>query len=111
MSPLAVCDGSTVKKEDCVSVDLVKTGDLSSYTGDTILLLPSKAYRWYFLSEQQPDEVTLMKIFDSDNRCAAKCGFNPKVQDRTVANNHSRLSAYRISTSRGDFWKNSSSEH
>lgn len=78
-SPLAVCDGSTVRKENCVTVDLVKMGGVSDYTGDTIILLPSKAYKWYFLSEQSPEEVILMKIFDSDDRCAAKCRFGRKT--------------------------------
>lgn len=68
-----MCDGATVNKEDCVSVELVNFGSSSEYTGDTIMLLPSKAYRWYFLREQEPNEVILMKIFDSDRRCAARC--------------------------------------
>jgi hypothetical protein len=73
-APLTLCDGSTVNKEDCVAVDLIEPAN--DYIGETFCILPNKAFRWYFLSEHRPNEVTMLKIFDSDQKCLAKCGLN-----------------------------------
>lgn len=67
-APLAVCDGSTVRESNLVATDLVKR----TYMGETAFVLPSAAYRWYYMNKQQPDEVLLIKNFDSDLSCKAR---------------------------------------
>ncbi|KAI9735118.1 MAG: hypothetical protein M1834_001706 [Cirrosporium novae-zelandiae] len=68
-APLALCDGSTVARRDCVFADFI-TRD---YRGETTWMLPSKEYKWYYLRDQRPEEAILLKIFDSDNHRKAKC--------------------------------------
>ncbi|KAH8109318.1 methyltransferase [Phellopilus nigrolimitatus] len=61
--PLAVADWRTLDVErDLVSVQLI----YPDFVGHTFSVKHSPALQWYFLSEQKPDEVTLIKCFDSD---------------------------------------------
>ena len=69
--PLAVCDGSTVAPEDCVVGDIVGR----DYVGETIYMLPSIAHKWFYLSNQRPDEALLLKIFDSSTQVRARCEY------------------------------------
>lgn len=62
--PLAVCDGQTVKSDDLVASDNIRT----KYIGENLFAKYSPDYRWYYLSEQEPDEVLLLKIYDSDSK-------------------------------------------
>jgi hypothetical protein len=59
--PLAICDASTIKRSDLVEADHVR----KHYSGTNYYALSSPHYRWYYLSHQTKDEVTLVKIFDS----------------------------------------------
>jgi len=62
--PLAVLDAMTVQEGDFVSVPRVYgAGKLSS----TSIMKKGDAgrHRWYYLPEQRPDEVLLLKHFDS----------------------------------------------
>lgn len=59
--PLAFCDSTTVKKDDLVASDNIR----SKYIGENLFAKYSSDYRWYYMSDQLPDEVTLLKIFDS----------------------------------------------
>jgi len=68
-APLALCDGSRVAEFDVVCVDHIR----QYYIGETAYLLPRKKNRWRYLSNQRPEEVTLIKIFDSDPKVEAKC--------------------------------------
>jgi hypothetical protein len=67
--PLAVCDGSTVDFDDLLAVDHVTR----SYIGETYKLLYREKYRWYYLSQQKPNEVLLFKMYDSNDQVEAKC--------------------------------------
>ncbi|KAF2437989.1 methyltransferase CmcJ [Karstenula rhodostoma CBS 690.94] len=67
-APLALCDGSTVTADDVILVDHVR----EFHVGETVYLRQKPTNKWYYLSHQQPDEVTLIKIFDSKQNCAAK---------------------------------------
>ena len=60
--PLALCDARTVEPFDLVEADHVR----KHYNGANIYAKPSPRYRWYYLNRQRVDEVTLMKMFDSD---------------------------------------------
>lgn len=59
--PLAVCDGSTVDQADLVRTDYVRRDDVQ----ETMYLLHNDRQKWYYLSRQTPDDVLLIKIYDS----------------------------------------------
>lgn len=52
-----------------VEIDVVR----QSYAGGIYNLLPYDGYRWYFLEKQTPDELLLMKMYDSSTDVDAKC--------------------------------------
>ncbi|KAH7358810.1 methyltransferase CmcJ [Plectosphaerella cucumerina] len=74
--PLAFCDASTLRDEDLVECDHVRR----SYKGATLFPYHHPDQKFYFLRDQRPDEVTLLKIFDSDSdvpaRACAHCSFS-----------------------------------
>ncbi|KAF2790169.1 hypothetical protein K505DRAFT_221899, partial [Melanomma pulvis-pyrius CBS 109.77] len=59
--PLAVCDTRTVRIDDLVTTDTVRR----KYTGETFYAKFNPEQRWYYMPNQDPDEVLLLKIFDS----------------------------------------------
>lgn len=66
-TPLAVCDGATVRPAD------LKIGYAANEVDNkepraTFNLAYSPAQRWYYFRHMQPDEVILIKIADSDAR-------------------------------------------
>jgi len=61
--PLAVCDGSTICEDDLVECDQVRR----KFFGATNYAHYNEEQKWYFLSNQQPDEAFLFKIFDSSS--------------------------------------------
>lgn len=66
--PLAVCDGSTIRAEDMLAADHVTR----TYIGETVFPLYNKDAKWFYLSNQKPDEVLVFKVFDSDDKVKAK---------------------------------------
>ncbi|KAK3384247.1 hypothetical protein B0T24DRAFT_588827 [Lasiosphaeria ovina] len=69
---LAVCDGSTIDTSDLVEADHIST----TYLGSTMYGLYSSNQRWHYLRNQTPEEVFLIKIFDSNFQVAAKCSLH-----------------------------------
>lgn len=67
--PLAICDTGTVREEDLVTTDLVRR----KYVGETFYSKFNPNHKWYYLSNQQPDEVTMLKIHDSSEDAAVRC--------------------------------------
>jgi hypothetical protein len=61
-APLAVCDAQSVAPGDLVPSDLV----YRDRTGETYGVTYNPAHRWYYVPEMQPDEVLLLKCFDSE---------------------------------------------
>jgi hypothetical protein len=68
-TPLALCDAGSVAFEDLITTDIhhftegnVKT---PSHSGVIYSLHHNPGHRWYFASEMQPDEVLLLKCYDS----------------------------------------------
>ncbi len=59
--PLAVCDWRTVGPDDLVSVRLI----YPDREGSTFSVRHNPDMRFHYLSNQTPDEVTLIKCFDS----------------------------------------------
>ncbi|KAI0101704.1 methyltransferase CmcJ [Nemania sp. FL0031] len=73
--PLAYCSAPTLSQTDLVECDHVRR----QYKGATLYPYFNPEQKWYYLSNQSPDEVTLLKIFDSSedvkaNTCA-HCAF------------------------------------
>ena len=59
--PLAMADGSSVAPGDLVATDLL----YPDRTGETYAVTFNPAHRWYYWSGMQPDEVLLLKCYDS----------------------------------------------
>ena len=60
--PLAVSDWRTLDARDLVPVQYY----YPDRTGATFSVRYNPAHRWWYLSEQRPDEITLIKCFDSE---------------------------------------------
>ena len=66
-APLAVCDASTVRREDLFDSEVVGgLGDFNrrSLWGFNLAYTPE--HRWYWVPHMQPWEVLVFKLFDSD---------------------------------------------
>ncbi|SPQ18503.1 86c9ad95-6d92-476b-a8b8-d092071b7d5e [Thermothielavioides terrestris] len=66
-SPLAVADATSVAEADLVPAAIVyRTGTgAGERRQESWTVRPSAAHRWYFKHGQRPDEVLLLKCFDS----------------------------------------------
>ena len=67
--PLAVCDARSVAAADLVSTDIHHFGedDLEHprYSGEIYSVVYNPAHRWYYAKDMQPEEVLLLKNWDS----------------------------------------------
>lgn len=59
--PLALCDARSIAADDLVPTDLV----YRDKTGETYSFLANPQHRWYYFPRLRPDEVLLLKIYDS----------------------------------------------
>ena len=59
--PLAVADAHSVPESDLVPVGLI----YPDRKGETLTVKPNPQHRWYYLYGQSPEEVTLIKCYDS----------------------------------------------
>ena len=67
-----MCDYQSIAKEDRVPTDIV----FPDYLGETYNFYPNATHRFYYLDGQMPDEVCLIKCFDSSTSrdpCIAQC--------------------------------------
>lgn len=60
--PLALCDASSLEGNDLVACDIVRR----RFVGETLFGRYNEKQRWYYLSDQAVDEVTMIQIYDSD---------------------------------------------
>lgn len=60
-SPLAVCDFRSIALTDLVPSDLIYRDKI----GETYAFVFNPAHRWYYFPQMTPDEVLLLKIYDS----------------------------------------------
>jgi hypothetical protein len=80
--PLALADARSVSEADLVEASIIYPHKVArSWT-----VKPNPAHRWYYKRGQAPDEVTLIKCFDSDGGGVARrtphCAFeDPSVPD------------------------------
>lgn len=86
-NPLAVCDARSVTPADLVPTDIhhYGEGDLEypRHSGQIYSLRHSPAHRWFYASAMQPDEVLLLKGFDS--RGGGRACFMPHTGFRNPA--------------------------
>lgn len=92
-NPLALCDARSVAPEDLVSTDIYHFGeeDLTAprHRGQIYSVRQNPAHRWFFVSDMHPDEVLLLKCYDSRNdgraRFVPHTGFqNPACPEKFV---------------------------
>lgn len=60
-APLAVCDARSVAFDDLVASDLI----YPNRVGETYAVSYRPAHRWYYFSKMRPEEVLLLKCYDS----------------------------------------------
>jgi hypothetical protein len=66
--PLALVDATSFTKADLVASDNIR----SNFQGETFFGMHSPRYQWYYLSHQQPNEMYMIKIHDSQSDVPAK---------------------------------------
>ncbi|KAB5569950.1 hypothetical protein GE09DRAFT_1186049 [Coniochaeta sp. 2T2.1] len=81
--PLAVADSHSVPEEDLVPIPLI----YPNRNGETLSVRPNPDHRWYFKYAQRPDEVTLIKCYDTLNDGRARrvphtAFVNPDEEDK-----------------------------
>jgi hypothetical protein len=81
--PLAVADAGSVPDSDLVPVALI----YPNRQGETYTVKPNTQHQWYYLYGQSPEEVTLIKCFDSKTDGRARrvphtAFVNPETVDR-----------------------------
>ena len=59
--PLALCDWRSLEAADLVATDLI----YPEHRGEIYSVAANPRHRWHYLSAMQPDEVLLIKCFDS----------------------------------------------
>ena len=59
--PLGVVDATSVPEADLVPIQLI----YPDRVGETFAVRPNEVHRWHYLGEQTPQEVMLIKCFDS----------------------------------------------
>ncbi|KAK8867518.1 methyltransferase-like protein [Apiospora arundinis] len=85
--PVAVADANTVPDEDLVAAIMVE----DDYHGEQWVVRHNPAHKWYFKHGLTPDEVLLIKCFDSD-RAVARRALHSAIEDPVYKNLESRQS-------------------
>ncbi|UPX20274.1 uncharacterized protein EKO05_0010512 [Ascochyta rabiei] len=66
---LAICDASTVQHDKCIHGDFIVNPD---YISQTNYAAPCEEQKWYWLSNQQIDEVIIFKQHDTEERSSTR---------------------------------------
>lgn len=86
-NPLAVCEAHSVAPGDLVPTDIHHYGEedleIPRHSGQIYSLRHNPAHRWFYASAMQPDEVLLLKGFDS--RADGRACFMPHTGFRNPA--------------------------
>jgi hypothetical protein len=77
--PLAMCDAQSIDPADLIPTDLVYPDKV----GETYSFRYNSAHRWNYFPEQAPDEVLLLKIFDSRTDGTARLTAHTAFDDPT----------------------------
>ncbi len=105
--PLAVMDASSISRADLAENDFVR----KKFVGENLFAHFSSEQKWYYLGQHQPEEVMLMKMFDSDEtvKASSKC-LEPRVPSSPTDSNY-RLPPCFIPPSWVDVKLEASEEH
>jgi hypothetical protein len=76
-SPLALCDARSFTDDDLIASDLV----YAHVRGETSRVAYNPRHRWYYFSEQQPDEVLLIRVHDSADDGRARLSFHTSFEN------------------------------
>ena len=79
-APLGVCDARTIRRRDLATADMVypqRTGH--EYRGTF-----NPDHVWYYYPRMQPDEVLLLKVYDSSQDGTARFGLHTAFEDPTT---------------------------
>src|SRR6201997_3614979 len=76
-SPLALCDARSFTDDDLIASDLV----YQHVRGETSSVEFKPGHRWYYFSEQQPDEVILIRVHDSADDGRARLSFHTSFEN------------------------------
>ena len=76
-SPLALCDARSFTDDDLIASDLV----YPHVRGETSSVEYKPGHRWYYFSDQQPDEVILIRVHDSANDGRARLSFHTSFEN------------------------------
>ena len=67
--PLALCDGNTIHMNDLVQTNIYHYGmenlKTPRHSGKIYSLINNRSHKWYFLSKMHPNEIFLIKNWDS----------------------------------------------
>ncbi|KAK0730962.1 hypothetical protein B0H67DRAFT_55877 [Lasiosphaeris hirsuta] len=88
--PLAVADAASVADTDLVAASIIYARSGRRMESWTVKSNP--AHRWYFKYAQRPDEVVLIKCFDSDETAVARRVPHCAVEDPDQKDNECRES-------------------
>jgi hypothetical protein len=77
--PLAVLDGRTIDTEDLVASDLIYRDKV----GETYAVIHRARHRWYYFPRLEPDEVVLLKIYDSNADAPVRLSAHTAFDDPT----------------------------
>src|SRR5262249_27029587 len=80
-APIALCDASSVVPRDLVSVKR----EARDRIGEIQQAVYNPAHRWYYFPEMQPDEVLLIKPYDSATAGPPRFTLPPSFEDPTAA--------------------------
>jgi hypothetical protein len=78
-TPLALCDARTIAEQDLIPSDLVYRDKV----GETYSVVHRERHRWFYFPELRPDEVLLLKIYDSATDGTARLSFHTAFEDPT----------------------------
>jgi hypothetical protein len=76
-SPLALCDARSFSNDDLIASDLV----YAHVRGETSRVEFKPEHRWYYFSEQQRDEVLLIRVHDSSDDGRARLSFHTSFEN------------------------------
>lgn len=80
-SPLALCDARSFTDDDLIASDRV----YKHLRGETSRVAFRPEHRWYYFSEQQADEVILIRVHDSANDGRARLSFHTSFDNPLAA--------------------------
>jgi hypothetical protein len=76
-SPLALCDAQSFSDDDLIPSDLV----YPHVRGETSSVEFKPGHRWYYFSEQQPEEALLIRVHDSADDGRARLSFHTSFEN------------------------------